>query len=246
MDQAIIENISKMPANGNRLELPKNEQFSNYPALKKCLLTAGAKYVKCGFVFPEDAQVVKDRLIGGEAINDKKKFQFFATPPELAQHLVDLADVRPEHRWLEPSAGQGAIATLLNKIAPWGTTIELMPQNILVLQRLGFEPVVGDFLQNTPASWGYFDRIVANPPFTKNQDIDHVMHMYRFLCPGGKIVSIMSTSWQYGGQKKQVAFREWLDIFVDGRVTDVPAGTFKESGTNIATVTVEITKPEVQ
>ena len=52
-----------------------------------------------------------------------------------------------------------------------------------------------DFLN--PSEWATafkYDRIIANPPFTKNQDIDHVMQMWNFLKPGGRIVSIMSNS----------------------------------------------------
>jgi len=242
MNAAIIENIGKMPVNGNRLELPKNEQFSNYTALKKVLLTAGAKYAKCGFVFPEDAQAVKDRLMSGEVINDKKKFQFFATPPKLTALLVEMADVQSGNRVLEPSAGQGAIAEVLaDSLANEVILIELMPQNCMVLQRKNFIVSEADFLTLHKVDIGSFDRIVANPPFTKNQDIDHVQHMYKFLAPGGKLVSVMSASWTFGSQKRQVAFREWLKG-VNGYVTEVPGGAFRSSGTQVASVIVEITK----
>lgn len=243
MDAAVIENISKMPVNGNRLELPKNEQFSNYPAVKKCLITAGAKYVKCGFVFPEDAQIVKSRLIGGEVINDKKKFQFFTTPPDLARKLVDMADLKPWHKVLEPSAGQGAICDLIRGINIYSLAIvELSPENRKILEKKGYcLERQHDFMRHDKVSLGEFDRIIANPPFTKNQDIDHIQHMYKFLVHGGKLVSMASPSWRTGSQKKQVAFREWLES-VDAIVTDVDAGAFKSSGTQIATVIIEITK----
>jgi hypothetical protein len=230
-----------MPAIGNRLELPKDEQFTNYAAVKKCLLTAGGKYVKCGFVFPDNAEEVKMRLIGGEAINDRKTYQFFPTPKDLAKHLVTLADVHFEHDALEPEAGQGAIAEELSIAVGRLVCVELMEQNCKVLRRKGFSVIEKDFLSLSPVDIGYFHRIVANPPFTKNQDIDHVKHMYDFLLPGGKLVSVMGPSWTFGSQKKQVAFREWLDE-VGANVTEVPAGAFKESGTNVASVIVEITK----
>ncbi len=239
--EALIESIKKMIPVGNRLELPKDDQFSNYAQVKKALLTAGGKYKRCGFEFTEDAQQIKDRLIGGEVINDKKKFQFFATPRPLAEQLVKMADIQPNHRVLEPSAGQGAISNLICGIARDCTVIELMSENIKALIRQGYNVTEGCFLEHDSDDIGLFDRVVANPPFTKNQDIDHIKHMFSMLKPGGKIVSIASKSWIHGSQKKQVAFRDWLND-VDATITEVPVGAFKESGTSISTVIVEINR----
>lgn len=239
MDE-LLKSISKMIVNGNRLELPKDEQFANYAQVKKALITAGGKYKRCGFDFTEDAGTIKGRLLGGETINDKKKFQFFATPAPLAKKLVEMADVHMHHLCLEPSAGQGAISDLLMKKAVKCTTVEIMPENLKVLRRKGCMPIEGDFLKITASNFGKFDRIVANPPFTRNQDIDHIRHMFTMLSPGGKLVSMASKSWTFGSQKKQVAFRKWLDD-VGATITDVPAGAFKESGTAVSSVIVEIT-----
>lgn len=230
-----------MIPNGKRLELPKDEQFENYAQVKKALLTAGGKYKRCGFDFADDAKVVQDRLVGGEVINDKKKYQFFATPSELAKQLVELADIQPHHTWLEPSVGQAAIADLMLSISKDHVVVERMPENIKVLLRKGYAPIEGDFLLQSVETIGLFDRIVANPPFTKNQDIAHIQHMHSLLNPGGKLVSIASKSWTFGSQKKQIAFREWLDE-IGATITEVPAGAFKESGTNISSVIIEASR----
>lgn len=241
MDQQLLDSISKMTANGNRLELPQDEHFANYAQVKKCLITAGGKYKRCGFEFQEDAQIIKDRLIGGEAINDKKKFQFFATPEPLAKHLIDIAQVTYACRTLEPSAGQGAISNLLRHYSADCVVVELMPQNATALTRQGYKVHEADFLSLSDKEIGTFDRIVANPPFTRNQDIDHIKHMYSLLNPNGRLVSVASKSWTFGSQKKQVAFREWLDE-LDSEIIEVPAGAFKESGTSISAVIVVIDK----
>jgi hypothetical protein len=238
MQNELINSISKMIPIGNRLELPKDEVFRNYKQVKSALLTAGGKYKRCGFEFSDEAKVVQDRLIGGEVINDKKKYQFFATPIELVNKLVYMAGIDLDHECLEPSAGQGAIADIVKCISKSCVVVELMPENIKVLKRKGYSPIEGDFLEKNLDS---YDRIVANPPFTKNQDIDHIRHMHSMLKPGGKLVSVAGKSWISGSQKKQVAFREWLDD-MGGIVTDVPAGTFKESGTSISSVIVEISR----
>lgn len=36
-----------------------------------------------------------------------------------------------------------------------------------------------------------YDLIVANPPFSKGQDMLHIMQMIKHLKPGGRIVSLM-------------------------------------------------------
>ena len=244
MNKELIKSISKMIANGTRLELPKDDHFDNYAQVKKCLLTTGGKYKKCGFEFGEDAQAVKDRLVGGEAIDDKKKYQFFATPTELAEMMVDMANVTKVDHVLEPSAGQGAIADVICKNTSHAdiTLVELMPQNVKALERKGYEVIEADFLTlKDEDDFGIFDVIIANPPFTKNQDIDHIRHMFSLLNEGGTIVSLASKSWTFGQQKKQVAFREWLDE-IGAEITEVPAGAFKESGTNIAAVIIQIEK----
>ena len=110
--------IAAMPARFNRLELPQGITFDCYPQVKKILRDAGGKYQSNGFNFKDqDAMEIRDALASGERINDKKKFQFFATPDNLAKQLVDMAEIGPEDRVLEPSAGQGAIADAAG--VPW-------------------------------------------------------------------------------------------------------------------------------
>lgn len=239
MKPDVLESLKKMIVNGNRLDLPTDEQFANYPAVKKVLVTAGGKYNKSGFIFKEDAQAILDRLTGGEVINDKKKFQFFATPPELANRLVELAGVEPGDRVLEPSAGQGAISSIVKDITRDCVMVELMHENVQILGEAGNDVIESDFLDLDTDQIGKFDKIVANPPFTKNQDIAHIKHMYGFLVPGGKLVSVASPSWMFGEQQKQVAFRNWVED-VGGTVTELEAGAFKQSGTNVSSVIVEI------
>lgn len=248
MKNDLIDSISLMIPMGNRLQLPTDRVFSNYAAVKKALLTAGGVYKRSGFEFKEDAATIQSRLCGGEVINDVKKFQYYPTPKELAMRMVQQAGIESHHRVLEPQAGQGHIVDCLPEIRDL-VLVELMPENYQVLTR---KYMSGDYTTNTISIINEdflkynpdegFDRIIANPPFTKNQDIDHVLHMYDLLNPDGRIVSLMSPSWIHGSQKKQVAFREWFDE-VNGRMEEIPEGTFKQSGTNVRTILIDIYKP---
>ena len=242
MTPELLDSIKLMIPEGNKLKLPTDIQFENYPAVKKCLIDAGGKYKACAFIFADPAIDVQERLLGGEAINDKKKFQFFPTPEELACRMVEMADLMAFQKVLEPQAGQGAIAHEIKCHGAEVTCVELMPQNCEVLRRKGYDPIEGDFLTYTFDFLGPFERIIMNPPFTKNQDIDHIMHAYGFLAPDvGRMVTLASKSWQHGSQKKQVAFREWLSE-IGAHIEEVPEKTFKASGTNIATMLIVIDK----
>ena len=193
-----------------------------------------------GFVFVLDPTELLAQIAGGEQRNLKKEYQFFETPQELANKLVGLAEISGSHVVCEPSAGQGAIAKAIRTARPnqliqcW----ELMPINRHVLQKLPYIVLEGeDFLTCTAR----YDRIVANPPFTKNQDIEHIRHMYDCLKPGGILVSVASIHWRMSSNKRELEFVAWLTE-VGAEILSVPAGTFKSSGTSVGGVIIKIRK----
>lgn len=250
--------IGKCSISGNIVYLPKGN-LANYADVRKALINAGATYKTNSFIFPNDAKPYIDRLMQGESVNIKKEFQFFATPKALAEKLAAFAMKDFDCSTmtiLEPSAGQGAIINALFEFDFKDELIvhayELMDINRGVLEKIKDVVILGnDFLSQNQYSKKehstidireiQFDRIVANPPFSKNQDIDHILEMYYRCKKGGRIVTIASNSWRTGSQKKQIEFREWLDK-IGAVVEDVEAFTFKESGTNIATCMIIIDK----
>jgi 16S rRNA G1207 methylase RsmC len=85
-----------------------------------------------------------------------------------------------------------------------------------------------------------YDRILMNPPFSKQQDIDHVLHAWKFLKPGGRLVAIMSGGTDYRTNKKAVAFQNL--VAEHGHIEPLPEGSFEESGTGVNTVLVVLDK----
>ncbi len=194
-----------------------------------------------GFVFEEDPAPFLEKLISGVKVNIKKEYQFFGTPPKLGDYLVKLADLSFEHTICEPSAGDGAIVKAILRLRPDQSVFcyEIMDKNRSKLKSIPQCVLIGeDFLQCQERT---FDRIIANPPFTNHLDTIHIMKMYDCLKFGGRIVTVSSRRWQTAKDKKAIEFRDFIKR-VSAMVEDVPAGAFKESGTNIESLIIIIDK----
>ena len=89
-----------------------------------------------------------------------------------------------------------------------------------------------------------FDFVIMNPPFARQADIDHVLHAFRFLKPGGVLVSIMSAGVMFREDRKTKAFREFIDDHA-GTVERLPSGSFKASGTMVEACVVKMSSPKV-
>ena len=228
---------------GNFVMLPPEQLDSKtYNEVKKTIEKIGGKWNTSvqGFKFDTDPTDLFNRLLTGEKINLKQDFQFFETPEGLIQEMIKKADIQSTDEVLEPSAGRGAIVKLLKPLAKTVTMCEFMkPNRDYLEQEMGYEVSCSDFLElDTQLK---YDKIVANPPFSKNQDITHTLKMYDHLKDGGKMVVITSTAWVRGSQKKQVAFKEFLES-VGAVQTEIASGTFKASGTEVSTMMLEISK----
>lgn len=207
-----------------------------YQEVAKALELIGGKWKGgkvFGFVFPTDPTELLYQIANGESRNLKKEFQFFETPEGLSDILVELAEIQIDDEVLEPSAGQGAIVKAIHR-ETWGARTvwgyELMDVNQTFLNKIvGFRLLGNDFLTECDT---HFDKIIANPPFSKNQDIDHIYKMYDCLKDGGRLVTIASRHWETSNNKKETEFRNWLKK-VRAKIQKVPSGTFKESGTMI-------------
>lgn len=228
------------------LKLP-NVQFNkkSYAEAKKWIEEAGGSWQGGkvqGFTFPFNAERVFSILHEGKRCNLQQDYQFFETPAEVADWLVMLAGgIHENDTVLEPSAGRGALIKAIHRTCPSVTVecYELMPENREFLHSL--ENVILLDEDFTKDSVGSYTKIIANPPFSNNQDIEHVRMMYEHLEAGGTLAAITSPHWKFASEKKCVDFRQWLED-VRGEVFEIGAGEFKESGTSISTMAVVINK----
>lgn len=229
----LIDNIYYLP----NIELDRKE----YLKLADHLKFLGGKWnrAKKGFIFDRDIETI-DELLGDNS-KKKKELQFFETPEKLANELVALADIDNYTSVLEPSAGRGRIIEAIHRKYPslMVNYCEINETNRGYLKILsGAYKLDNDFLK---LKGGLHNRIIANPPFSKNQDIEHIMKMYDHLDNGGIMVSIASTHWQFSNNKKETEFRAFLK-YTKAEIIKLEENTFQESGTKVKAVIIRILK----
>lgn len=244
MTQQLFDDLKSLKCEGNSAFLP-TEQLNDYQTLKKTLVKANGKYNRNKFDFPYPAESIITILMTGKVIDFKKEFQFFATPEDAANRMMqDIIFNKENMNVLEPSAGHGALIDAFIKIAPVKYSIdaiELSELNYSILQNKysNVNLLNTNFLTHNPKKT--YDLIIANPPFSKNQDIEHIKHMYSMLAKDGQLLTIASTSWTFGQQQKKIEFRNWLDE-ISAIWCSLESGTFKTSGTMVEGTYINISK----
>lgn len=234
----VLEILQNSTITGNLLVLPPGQlERSLYEAVNKVIVNAGGKWKKGkGHVFTDDPRVKLGLAMEtGVSVDEKKLFQAFYTPSALAAQLVELANVNGMSV-LEPSMGEGAIISeCLVQGATKVTGIEINPEAFKIACKKSLSAsLLSDFLKVIPAGeMADFDRVVMNPPFTKNQDITHVTHALKFLKKGGRLAAIMSPNI---GRAKFQSIVSGLNYTIH----EIEAGAFKESGTTIKTIILVI------
>lgn len=167
---------------------------------------------------------------------------YFPTPRAIIDQMIELAEIGDGPcDILEPSAGHGAIVDALAEVCPNASVFACEVWQTLreILTAKGTRLVGRDFLEYEPDR--AFDRVIMNPPFEKGQDMEHVQRAFMLLAPGGILVAIMSPHFTFASTSKATAFREWLRDKV-WHIHELPAGSFKESGTGVAANIVVIEK----
>lgn len=237
LDDDVRDVLIRATAEGLAIFLPKGQlERKLYERVNKALTNAGGKWNRQtgAHLFKSDAGPKLVAMLGsGVSVDEKKRDQSFFTPPELAREVVELADVYGR-RVLEPSAGRGALADACRAAgAKIIQCVEINVEYYTALWEKGHICQRTDFL--TFPIGKRFERIVMNPPFTKNQDIKHVNHALKWLAPGGILVAIMMDS------QRRKGFEEIVAKY-NPEVIEVERGAFKESGTMIPTIIVKIEK----
>ena len=231
--------------NDTSVKLPSTPlERSLYTQVNKVLEAAGGKWNRSAkaHIFPSDPREILGLALTENVIVDKvkerkKERQAFYTPEDVALGVVIFADVS-DKKVLEPSAGGGALAQACRTLrAEEVFCLDIADEAVDALKEAGFPAFKTDFLAHFPTPNGSgFERIVMNPPFTRKSDAKHVKHAFNYwLTDNGLLTSIVCDDGQ--DRKDLAAIDSSFRI-----VQRLPAGTFKESGTNIATLVIQLSK----
>lgn len=199
-----------------------------------------------GEVIPEERKHEDDGGLNDPKREMAKNFGFFPTPDALADRTIDIASLYSRDgilKVLEPSAGTGQLARRAVMAGAAVDCIECQPQLANDLKAAGIYGRVtcSDFLALNPRTTGLYDRIIMNPPFDRERDIDHVMHALKFLNDGGLLVAIMSAHTEFADTRKATSFREHI-AKLNGVFSDNPRNSFSSVGTNVNTITLKVWK----
>lgn len=240
----ILGLMSKLAITGNLVAITDQLQRPDYLAIDKVLRACGGKWErsKMAHVFPENPTELLDAvMLTGEYFDKKKSFDQFDSPPQVVDFVLDRAEIDGAEApaLLEPSAGLGYLATEAARRGAVVDCYEIDPSRTDVLRE---NPLISnvypcDFLTVTPRR--VYERVVMNPPFSKQQDVDHVNHALNFLAPGGLLVSVMSAGVLFRENRKTVEFREGI-IEMGGTFEKLPDGAFSVSGTNVSSVVLKV------
>lgn len=221
-------NKVSFPARGVRLRRFSNGNGHLFfePDTLRDINLALAEYY--GDVLPDCSDDKPDEHRPGTAVS--KDLQYYPTPVAVVERVLNDIYLRPGERVLEPSCGCGRFMDAIWKAGAEVVGIEVDPARAAQARAKGHKAMLGNFLETVPT--GDFDRVIMNPPFYGRHYAKHVEHAVKFLKPGGTLTAILPVTARYDHG------------LLDGRWNDLPVGSFRESGTNINTTVLTMTRTE--
>ncbi|MFA4870891.1 MAG: N-6 DNA methylase [Pedobacter sp.] len=239
IQQDILAVLSTLEIDGNNVRITEQLDRKLYLAVNQVLERIGGKWNKKvkAHVFSIDPVSRLEAVINSGQFDPKIKTGYFPTPEKIVRQMIELLDIQPGNSVVEPSAGQGHILDLLPNNINYSIKIgEILAENRGLLNLKKYTVDFVDFLTEQAE----YDRIIQNPPFERQQDVDHVNHAINCLNPDGILVSVMSAGVLFRNNKKTQQFRD--DVLNYAEVIKLPEGSFKESGTMVNAIIIKYTK----
>lgn len=169
-------------------------------------------------------------------------WDFYPTPQPIIEKMLALASLRAGIRVLEPQAGFAHICCELRQQGIEPDCFEIHPLLREALQLQDFNLIGDDFLTATPVA--RYDRIIANPPFSRNGVANHTVKALDWLKPKGKLITL-AHHYRLNPSRSDRAFFDWLRTM---KAKFINCGTAFESSDRPTSVLVQIiviTKPGI-
>lgn len=220
------DKVNKYPARGVRLKRYANGNGHLYfePDALRDVNMALAEYY--GEVLPDCAEEKPAQKRTGTAVS--KDLQYYPTPKEVVDRVLEDIYRLEGAKVLEPSCGCGRIMDALREQGAEVFGIEFDVGRVAQCRAKGHKVMQANFLETVPNP--IYDHVVMNPPFYGKHYAQHAEHALKFLKDGGRLTAILPITARYDHGLLQ------------GRWSDLPIGSFRESGTNINTTVLTILK----
>lgn len=227
-----------------------------YEEVNKALTRLGGKWNrKAGaHVFTTDPGPAIEGMVGtGVMVRDADKDAgYWRTPPAVAAQVVQLAGLRNVgvKRVLEPSAGDGALASAACNVHPSRdlnlVCVEPDPGRAAALRDAAYGAVHEETFEHYYLGHPEpFDAIVMNPPFALSRRpvawAEHILLAWTLLKPGATLCAVAPAS-MHRRHRIVDELRDLVDQH--GHVTDLPEDSFRMSGTSVNTILVTLTRED--
>lgn len=158
-----------------------------------------------------------------------KDLQYYPTPRHVAERLCERVILKNANV-LDPSCGCGRLLDAAIRAGASSTFgIEYDRNRALESKKKGHSVVIRNFLEvQEPAECDKYDVVMMNPPFFGKHYFKHIEHARKFVKKGGKLVSVLPATARYDHNLIKI-----------GQWSDLPLGSFSESGTNVNTCIYE-------
>lgn len=186
-----------------------------------------------GDVLPDCSEAKPTQQRPGTAVS--KDLQYYPTPAAVVERVLADIGIRKGEKVLEPSCGCGRFLDALRQLGAQAVGIEVDPGRAAEARAKGHRVMLANFLETLPT--GDYDRVVMNPPFYGKHYAKHVEHAFKFLKPGGTLTTILPITARHDHGFKHEGMSKW------GAWSDLPVGSFSESGTNINTTVLTLHCP---
>ena len=249
IDADVMEVLKTAWCVENKLYLPPAQMERKlYERTNEVLTRLGGKW-KGGktraHLFDDDPAPLLAEVLNTGIMPLDNPLDFYRTPAEVVERMVEIVGDVSGKVVLEPSAGDGAIVEQVVSKYPRAIVhaIEVDEKRADKLRQKfsGVNVTQADFMAHTPANP---DVVLMNPPFTLQGDklayITHIQKAYDVMKAGGKLVAIAPASLKFRSDKRTAGLREF--VTERGYIEDLPAGAFGDSGTMVSTVLLAMDK----
>lgn len=183
---------------------------------------------------PAKTDTIRDKKFDLVVKDFSDNLNYFPTPEHVIDEMFRCVAGTVESV-LDPSCGDGRILKKVQERYSKAITkgIDIAPK--------WNEAIRGDFLKMNCEGKKY-SHIIMNPPFSNDRAVVHVSHaLDNWLDRDGQLIAILPASVEFSRKKIDIEFREKIRQI--GAVwQDLPVGSFRESGTNVNTIMVVVSR----